>query len=57
MTPVDYIGKRLSYNMRLFNLIPLWLFETPPSTSGVFYLYKITNPYIYLIWQMGLHME
>jgi hypothetical protein len=23
MTPVDYIGKRLSYNMRLFNLIPL----------------------------------
>lgn len=23
MTPVDYIGKRLAYNMKLFNLIPL----------------------------------
>ena len=23
MTPSDYIGKRLSYNMRLFNLLPL----------------------------------
>ena len=23
MTPSDYIGKRLSYNMKLFNLIPL----------------------------------
>ena len=23
MTPADYIGKRLSYNMKLFNLIPL----------------------------------
>jgi hypothetical protein len=23
MTPADYIGKRLAYNMRLFNLIPL----------------------------------
>ena len=23
MTPSDYIGKRLAYNMKLFNLIPL----------------------------------
>lgn len=23
MTPSDYIGKRLSYNMKLFNLLPL----------------------------------
>jgi hypothetical protein len=23
MTPADYIGKRLAYNMKLFNLIPL----------------------------------
>ena len=23
MTPADYIGKRLGYNMRLFNLLPL----------------------------------